>query len=52
MVSSSFLSKVLLASEVVCLGAILLNNNSDVKKVMISIGAVGLNTIAGLIALN
>ena len=52
MVSSSFLSKVLLISEVVCLGAIVLSKNSDTKKVMISIGAIGVNTIAGIIAVN
>ena len=52
MTSSSFLSKVLLISEVVCLGAILLNKNSDTKKVMISIGAIGVNTVAGIIAIN
>ena len=41
--------KVLFASEIVCIGAIVAKNDPSVTKTMIGIGAVALNTIAGLL---
>ena len=44
----SFLEKVLFASEIVCVGAIVIKNDPSTTKTLLGIGAVALNTIIGL----
>jgi hypothetical protein len=44
----TFYEKVLFASEIICMGAIVAKNDPNVTKTMVSIGAVVLNTIIGL----
>ena len=48
MFSLTFLEKVLFASEIVCVGAIVAKNDPSTTKTMITIGAVALNTIVAL----
>jgi len=48
MFNLTFLEKVLFASEIVCIGAIVAKNDHNVTKTMVGIGAVALNTIIGL----
>jgi len=49
MFNLTFLEKVLFASEIICVGAIVAKNDPSTTKTMIGIGAVALNTIVGLL---